>query len=99
MNIHFPSINTDIIHELEKTNTRIENLETKIDTIIQNQDNFQRKINIIHDLFNKYKNDKDTIYTILNKQLNKINIEILNEQKIDQLKHKLSNLEKKLSRV
>lgn len=96
MNFSFPSLSSDVLEQLQSLQSQIRALTTLVHEVQQKQELTQKRVKIIHSLFNEYKSEKDTVYDFLNKQLSKINIEILNEQKIAALEAKLHYLESRL---
>lgn len=99
MNFSFPSISSDISTHLQTLESQVQALTALVQDLQKKQESTEKRVRIIHSLFNEYKSEKDTVYDFLNKQLSKINIEILNEQKIAALEAKMHLLEKCLKRL
>lgn len=95
-NFYYPSIPNDICERVKVIEERLNNVDKDMDSVKTEQILINKRIKIIHNLFNEYKSDKDTLYDFLNKQLGKINMEMLNEQKIVHLERQLSALKSQL---
>ena len=93
-NFYYPSIQNDIGECLRDIHDRMQRLEKTVNQLQTTQCQLNKRMQIIHNLFNEYKSDKDTLYDFLNKQLGKINVEMINEQKIYTLEQKIIDMEK-----
>ena len=99
INFSFPSVSSDILESIHSLEDQVRQLQNSLVEIKQSQEKTTKRVNIIHSLFNEYKCEKDTVYDFLNKQLGKINLEMMNEQKISLLEGKVQDIEKCIALV